>query len=142
MQDIPFVFAGKGPLEEEVNSVKNVKNVGFRTGNNLQTLIREAQFCVFPSQWYENCPFSVMETQTFGTPILASDLGGTPELIKDGVTGELFEGGKEEALQQKILKLWNDKERLEKYKENCKKVAFTGVEDYCEKLMEIYNCKE
>ena len=35
MPDIQFIFAGSGPLEDKVNQLKNVKNVGFQTGGAL-----------------------------------------------------------------------------------------------------------
>ena len=63
LPDIQFVFAGSGPLEDKVNQLKNVKNVGFQTGEALDTLIREAKFSICPSEVYENCPFSVMESR-------------------------------------------------------------------------------
>lgn len=91
--EIPFVFAGKGVLEEEVNRVPNVRNVGFRAGEDLTALIREARFAVYPSTWYENCPFSIMEALTAGTPVVAPCLGGIPELIDDGVTGVVYPAG-------------------------------------------------
>lgn len=138
LPQIPFVFAGKGSLEREVDAVGNVINVGFQNGADLQQLIEHAQFCVFPSEWYENCPFSVMETQAYGTPILASDLGGTPELVEDGVTGELFEAGRCDLLKGKIERLWNSKEILARYKSNCGNKQFISVERYCEKILEIY----
>lgn len=138
LTQIPFVFAGSGPLEDEVNQVNNIINVGFQTGDSLQTLIQEAQFCVFPSEWYENCPFSVMETQAYGTPILASDLGGTPELVENKITGELFEGGNKESLRNKVLSLWEAKDVLETYQKNCRKKKVDTVEEYCNKLLGIY----
>lgn len=138
LTQIPFVFAGSGPLEDEVNQVNNIINVGFQTGDSLQKLIQEAQFCVFPSEWYENCPFSVMETQAHGTPILASDLGGTPELVENKITGELFEGGNKESLRNKVLSLWEAKDVLATYQKNCRKKKVDTVEEYCNKLLGIY----
>ena len=82
LPDIPFVFAGTGPLEGEIAGVPNIKNVGFQRGQALENLIRQARFSVYPSQWYENCPFSVMESQLYGTPVLAADIGGIPDLIE------------------------------------------------------------
>lgn len=63
LPDIPFVFAGTGPLEELVDQVPNVENRGFVSGEALHSLIAGARFSVYPSEWYENCPFSVMESQ-------------------------------------------------------------------------------
>ena len=138
LPNVQFVFAGTGPLEESVNGLSNVKNVGFQTGDALEQLIREARFSIYPSEWYENCPFSVMESQMYGTPVLGADIGGIPELIRVGETGELFESGNVNDLKDMILKLWNDKCLTEKYSQNCKEVGFDTVEEYVEKLMEIY----
>lgn len=141
LQDIPFVFAGKGVLEPEVNKASNIENKGFVSGPELEGLIRNARFLVFPSEWYENCPFSVMEAQMYGTPVLASGLGGTAELIKEGKTGEIFEAGNAASLKEKIQNLWNQRELCEYYARNCRNVHFDTVEDYCDKLLEIYSGK-
>jgi len=138
LPEISFVFAGTGPLEERINGVGNIKNVGFQTGKALEILIREARFSIYPSEWYENCPFSVMESQMYGTPVLGADIGGIPELIQEGKTGELFTSGDEASLKEKIQNLWNDKERMKEYSENCKEISFDTVEEYCEKLIKIY----
>lgn len=143
LPDIQFIFAGTGPLEEQIESIKNIENVGFQTGADLEKLIREARFSVYPSEWYENCPFSVMESQMYGTPVLGADIGGIPELIRTGAaqngeTGMLFESGSEKDLTDKILKLWSDREMTDAMSENCRELSFDTVETYCEKLMKIY----
>ena len=138
LSDVQFVFAGTGPLEEKVNGLANVRNVGFQTGEALETLVREARFSIYPSEWYENCPFSVMESQMYGTPVLGADIGGIPELIRVGETGELFESGSKDDLKAKVLKLWKDKDLIEQYSKNCKEINFDTVEKYVEKLMDIY----
>lgn len=135
LPEIPFVFAGTGPLEEQVNQVKNVQNRGFVTGDALHRLIAGARFSVYPSEWYENCPFSVMESQIHGTPVLVSDLGGAPELVQAGRTGELFRGGDVEELTAHIKELWEDPERCGKYRENCRDINFDTVEEYCDKIV-------
>ncbi len=63
LNDIPFVFAGKGPLENEVTQLRNVKNIGFRVERSFIRQLRRRSFVVFPSECYENCPFSVIEAQ-------------------------------------------------------------------------------
>lgn len=135
---IPFIFAGGGPLEEKVNSVVNIENKGFLSGKELEQVIREARFVIFPSQWYENCPFSVMEAQMYKTPVLGSSLGGTPELIMENISGELFLGGSKEELKEKTEKLWNNKELCDQYTAGCDKISFDTIEEYTEKLLVIY----
>ncbi len=139
LPEIPFVFAGSGPLEDEIIDIPNIKNVGFVTGFDLEKLIREAKFSVYPSEWYENCPFSVMESQMYGTPVLGANIGGIPELISEGKTGELFESGNVDELNTKIDTLWNNLNLTAEYSQNCKEIAFDTVERYYCKLMTIYN---
>lgn len=138
LKEVSFVFAGKGPLEDEVNKVENIKNAGFKSGEELVKLISEARFSVYPSEWYENCPFSVMESQMYYTPVLGADIGGIPELIKDKETGELFESGNVEDLKNHILALWNDKEKTYRYSGNCKETGFDSIEEYYDKIIKIY----
>jgi len=138
LPDVQFIFAGTGPLEETVNGIKNIKNVGFQKGEALEKLIREARFSIYPSEWYENCPFSVMESQMYGTPVLGAEIGGIPELIQVGKTGELFESGNAEDLKKKIEKLWGDKKLCEAYSKNCKNISFDTIDEYYEKIMKVY----
>ena len=135
LPEIQFIFAGTGPLEEMIASVPNIRNVGFQTGEALDKLIREAKFSIYPSEWYENCPFSVMESQMYGTLVLGADIGGISELIQVGKTGELFESGNAEELKNKILEM---KSKYTKYSENCEKISFDTIYEYCRKLMKIY----
>lgn len=143
LPEIPFVFAGKGELEEMVSAADNVDNKGFLTGQALQELIAGAQFVVFPSEWYENCPFSVVEAQALGVPVLASDLGGTPELLclKEGSqTGELFRGGDADSLTEAIHRLWQSPDICRQYSAHTKAWMshFDTLESYCEKLVKLY----
>lgn len=135
LPDIPFVFAGSGPLEEQVAKVKNVENKGFVTGETLHRLIAGARFSVYPSEWYENGPFSVMESLMYGTPVLVSDLGGAPELVQAGRTGELFRGGDAEELTAHIRELWKQPELCRRYRENCKDIKFDTIGEYCDKIV-------
>lgn len=135
LPDIPFVFAGSGPLEEQVAKVKNVENKGFVTGETLHRLIAGARFSVYPSEWYENGPFSVMESLMYGTPVLVSDLGGAPELVQAGRTGELFRGGDAEELTAHIRELWEQPELCRRYRENCKDIKFDTIGEYCDKIV-------
>lgn len=132
-KNINFICAGAGPLEEQVNAAPNLTNVGFKTGAELEQLIREAKLSVFPSVCYENCPFSVMESIMYGTPVVASAIGGIPELVDDGKTGFLFEAGNAEKMIEAINKI--DSSTMSQY---CLDKDFDTVETYCTKLMAIY----
>lgn len=133
------MFAGIGPLADEIDKVENIKNVGFQQGEKLVELIQKARFSVYPSEWYENCPFSVMESEIYGTPVLGAEIGGIPELIEDGITGELFESGNEQDLIKHIKSMWQKNEILSQYAANCKSVQYDTIEEYAEKLVKIYS---
>ncbi len=142
LPEVDFIFAGKGDFEREIEELPNIQNVGFQDKEGITKLIKNARFSVFPSIWYENCPFSVIESIVNGTPVIGSNLGGVPELIDDGETGFLFEAENVSELTDKMFKLWNDDELVSKMHDNCIKAAasnrFDTLESYCEKLLEIY----
>lgn len=137
LPDIKFVFAGYGEAVENIKEVSNAEYVGFKTGEELKKLISKAMLSVYPSEWYENCPFSVIESQIYGTPVIGSRMGGIPELIKEGETGLLFEAGNSLDLTEKIKQIINDK-TLDEYTRNCKDVSFETSDTYYDKIMEIY----
>ena len=138
LPEIPFVFAGSGPLEYLLDGVSNITNVGFQTGEALEILIREARFTVYPSEWYENCPFSVMESQMYGTPVLGADIGGIPELIRVEETGALFESGNTDNLIEIIQSWWMNIESTDCCGRKCMDILFDTLREYTEKLICIY----
>ena len=142
LPEIEFVLAGTGPLEEQIDGIPNIKNVGFQKGESLEKLIREALLSVYPSEWYENCPFSVMESQMYGTPVVGARIGGIPELIEEGKTGELFASGNADELKIKVEELWNNRDKVIQYSKSCKNIRFDMIEQYAEKLIGIYTEKK
>ena len=112
--------------------------MGFLRGDDLVKLISEARFSIYPSEWYENCPFSIMESIGYGTPVVGADIGGIPELVIDGSTGVLFNSGSSEDLREKIRMLWSQEKLLDKITENCKEKQFDTVEEYCNRLLYLY----
>lgn len=138
MPDQKFVFIGYGPAVELMKDIPNVEYWGFKNGEELYKIIAEAKISICPSEWYENCPFSVIESISLGTPVVGSRMGGIPELIDEGKTGELFDAGNDHELLQAITKIITEDKKLKQYTNNCFKVKFETSETYYEKLMEIY----
>lgn len=135
LPEIPFVIAGSGPMESQISGFENIKNMGFLSGEELHTLIHQALFSIYPSTWYENCPFSVMESISYGTPVVGAQTGGIPELIGEDKTGVEFESGDADELTDKIFGLWNDREKLHEMEKNCVEADFDTVETYVEWLL-------
>lgn len=140
--EVNFVFAGKGEFAEEIRNIHNAAEVGFRTGADLNKLIKGAYCTVYPSEWYENNPFSVMESQEQLVPVIGANIGGIPELIRDGVDGRVFTSGDSEELTEIIRDLWTHSEIIKKFRENLKNIRSKrmDVDGYTRWIVdEIYN---
>lgn len=138
LDNIKFVFAGTGPLEDICKGIKNIDAVGFKSGRELKELISGAVFTVCPSEWYENCPMSVVESLSLGTPVIVSDLGGAKELIQENETGVIFEAGNKEMLKQAVTSLYENDELLKEMSVNCIKYSTNTIDKYSDTLIDIY----
>ena len=100
--DIELVIAGRGPLELEVRqaaaSDSRVRFVGYVSGQAKTDLLETADHLIIPSLWYENAPVAVVEATAYGLGVIASRIGGLPELVEHGRTGFLFDPGDAEGL--------------------------------------------
>ena len=96
LPEIQFKIAGDGPELENVKckmeneKLLNVELLGFVENERLQELIAGARLVVVPSLWYEPSPLSVLEAMAAGKVVVASRIGGIPDLIEDGRTGFLI----------------------------------------------------
>jgi glycosyltransferase involved in cell wall biosynthesis len=101
--------AGTGPLEAELRAAfPGMELLGYQSGAALRQLIEQASTIVVPSEWYENCPMSVLEAMACGKPVIGSRIGGIPELVGEGVTGLLFEPGDTAQLRNCIETIMGD----------------------------------
>lgn len=102
--DVHLKIAGTGPLLQGLskNKANNISFLGFKEGQELKDLISKATFVVVPSEWYENNPLTIIESMTLGTPVIGSNIGGIPELIKKNKTGFLFSPGNVGELKEAI----------------------------------------
>ena len=76
--------------------------LGFRS--DVAEVIRCMDVCVMPS-WSEGHPLATIEAMGSRVPVVASDVGGHPEIIKDGVTGYLVPAGNDELLAKRVQTL-------------------------------------
>jgi glycosyltransferase involved in cell wall biosynthesis len=101
--EIEIVLFGTGPLLEALRRRVEgeglaVQLKGFVTREVLDRELRSTTAALLPSQCYENCPMSLLEASALGVPTIASDIGGIPELVTNGVDGILVTPGDETAL--------------------------------------------
>ena len=145
-QDIPMVITGTGPagkeLQQKANDLglKHVTFTGYKSGQDLIDLLKNASFTVLPSEWYENCPMSILESLAVGTPVIGSRSGGIPELINEGEDGFTFKTGNAEDLADKMKKLWAcAKRRREMGMNGTKKIASQYTPDiHYQSLAKVY----
>ncbi|MFA6417092.1 MAG: glycosyltransferase [Patescibacteria group bacterium] len=100
-------FVGDGPQKIELDTLAKKINahlefLGFKSGEELKQLILKARAVVIPSIWLENMPLSLLEALSLGKVVIASNIGGIPEIIKDGDNGLLFIPGNIKDLVRKI----------------------------------------
>jgi len=108
-KDWPLVVAGTGPLAEELpQRYGKARFVGHLTGMQLQEALSRAAIVAVPSEWYENCPMSVLEAMAHGKSLVASRIGGIPELVTDNEAGLLFDAGSAEQLRDRVERLLAD----------------------------------
>ena len=139
-------IAGSGPerdkVEEFIKKEKlsnRVHLLGFLNALEVKDYVRKSHAVVVPSVWYENCPYSVLETIAIGKPIIGADIGGIPELVIDGKNGLLFESGNSDDLSKKIDMLYNDEKLYKKFCDNSKKLSKQyDKELYYKELIKIY----
>jgi len=146
IKDIKIIFLGEG-LERRImeeyahnNDIINVSFLGHLSGNELSSFIAGAEFSIVPSECYENCPFSILESYSFGVPVIGANIGGIPELIENGKTGFLFKSGDALELSEKIKTLYQSPELVDEFSNNAKKFSednFSSVQ-YYNALLNIY----
>lgn len=145
-RSVPLVIVGGGPLEASLREkvvkfgLDNVELTGFKQGAELRRLVNGALATVVPSEWYENCPMSVLEALAAGKPVIGSRIGGIPELIDNGVNGFTFEAGNAEELAERIELLWKQPEQVHVLGRNGRRKILSNYTSaqYYEKLISIY----
>lgn len=81
--NIHYTMIGDGPLRVMLKekNIANVDIIGYKTGDELSTLVSGARLIIMPSQWYENYPMTILEAKAMGKPVIASDIGGIGEML-------------------------------------------------------------
>ncbi len=109
LPDVGLVIVGDGPLHDELVALAQrlgvetrVRFVGTVPGEQVPAYLRACDIFVLNST-YEGLPHVVLEAAAAGLPVIATAAGGTPEVLQDGVTGQLIPPGNSSALEEAIL---------------------------------------
>ncbi|WP_286767979.1 MULTISPECIES: glycosyltransferase [Sphingobacterium] len=106
-------IVGTGPLEEELidfvekRALRNIEFLGYKSGYELENIVKNAYFIIVPSEWYENNPMTIVEGYSNATPVIGASIGGIPEIIEDNKTGYLFKPKNVQELVE-VIKLANN----------------------------------
>ena len=147
LEGLKLLIIGEGLLRSALQDLaaqeglSDVEFVGYLRGQKLKQAISNSLFVVVPSEWYENCPFSILESFALGKPVIGAQIGGIPELITHGRDGLLFNPGDEQGLRDRIQRLACDPEGTIKMGRNAREKVERkySVEAHYQKLMTAYD---
>jgi glycosyltransferase involved in cell wall biosynthesis len=104
-----LVIAGTGPMLSELQGKFPLAEfAGHLSGSLLKSAIQKASIIVAPSEGNENSPLSILEAMAHAKPVVASRMGGIPELVRHGVTGLLFDARNAAELSSQVRMLLRD----------------------------------
>lgn len=141
-----LVIVGKGPEMEVLNLIKNnlglnnkVYLVGEKSREELKTYLAAADMFVLNTA-YEGFSHQILEAMAVGIPIITTNAGGNPELIKQGENGFMVKYNDELNLVEAIKAVFNRDDIKEKFSEEGKKTAknFT-VEKMADETIKLFN---
>lgn len=110
-QDINFLMIGDGKLRDEIEGyiesndlARNVTIVRWLQHDNLPKYMNMIKLIVIPS-YTEGLPNVMLESMACGTPVLATPVGGIPDIITQGETGFLLKSNDPECISKEIIAL-------------------------------------
>jgi glycosyltransferase involved in cell wall biosynthesis len=108
--DTEFLMCGDGPsfdeAKKELDACKTSSKITLAGRVPLERIpdyLNEMRLLVIPS-YLEGLPKILMEAMACGTPVLATSVGGIPELIKEGETGFILESNSPEHIAREVIK--------------------------------------
>jgi len=142
--DARLHIVGTGPFIENLKHiVGNNKNIilhGYMKEEKLNSLLERCSYFLLPSLWYENFPLVLNEVMKKGLPVIASNIGGIPEIVNDEKNGFLFKPGDVNSLALIIQNIINEKYDIQKFSENAIKSSRKfPIEDQMKSIKEIYS---
>ncbi len=139
---IPVRLVGDGPLKGalEESAPQNVTFLGQLSEAAVAEQYRTARFLVVPSLCFEGCPLVISEAMSHGLPVIASRIGGLPELVVEGESGLLFEPGDSAGLAECMGHLWSDSQQMRRLGRRGVERARSEFSEewYWRRLREIY----
>lgn len=124
-------------LKKSIYNDKRIKLKGGYNNKDIGIILSNIDALIVPSIWPENSPLVIQEAFLSKTPVIASRIGGIPELISDGVSGLLFNPGNTDDLREKMLLIINNPDVLDKFIRNLPTVK--TIEEDNKEIEKFYN---
>jgi glycosyltransferase involved in cell wall biosynthesis len=140
--ELPLKVIGDGPLKNMFlkHSNSDVDYLGLKNKAEVIQLVKNANFIIMPSTWYEGFPMVLVEAFACGTPALVSRLGSMEEIIEPNFTGLHFEAGNPVDLAKKVKWMIDHPDKARQMGINARNEylsKYTPEKNY-EILMDIY----
>lgn len=141
-REIPLKVVGDGPLRYAFHThLPGIECIGYRTKSEVLSLMRGATCLVFPSEWYEGLPTTIMEAFGCGKPVVTSRLGSMKEILSEGIEGLHFHPGDPEDLARAVSLIWQNHDLRTSLSAGARRAyetRYTADANY-PKLIEIYS---
>ena len=109
ISDMELKIAGDGPQTAMVTAAArrqpNITYLGRQDKAQVQQLMQDASFLIFPSEWYEGFPMTLIEAFACGLPAVVSRIGSLPEIVEPGRSGLHFTPGDADDLRRQVGEL-------------------------------------
>jgi glycosyltransferase involved in cell wall biosynthesis len=142
--NIPIKVVGDGPLrqylENAIRTNELIEYLGQLPHDEVIKMIKDSRFLIFPSEWYENLPFTILEAFATGSPVVAADRGAAGEIVRNNITGIHFRPGDPADLIEKVIWAWKHPDEMAEMGKNARQeyVAKYTVEQNYPLLMNVY----
>jgi len=142
--DVNLKIVGDGneldSLKEEFKEHTKIEFLGFKSGKNLEKLIKESIASICPSICYDIFPTSILESFAYGKAVIGSNIGGIPEMIDHDINGYLYTPGNHKQLSSLLKQFQLNKVNHKKFGENArlKVVENYNKEQYFLQIKKLY----
>jgi glycosyltransferase involved in cell wall biosynthesis len=115
--EVPVAAAGEGPLLGRLRT-SSIRHLGLLDRKGMDRALAESAFTVIPSECHESLSYGVIESLAASKPVIATAVGGLPEVVRDGETGLVVPPASPDALAAALRRLWANPELTKQLGEN------------------------
>ena len=143
--DIKFIIAGAGEEQKVMEKAqklgvsKNIEFPGWVRNEEKDRLLKSCDLFLLPS-YTEGMPMSILDAMGYGLPIVSSDVGGIPKIVKNDENGYMLKAGDVEGFSNAIISVLLDDEKRKSFAVNSYNVAKSkySLDKHIEEIERVY----